>query len=485
MYERHRRLAFGLIFILLLSALLALVVYFYQGNQQMQQAQAALDDGLPLEASQHFERAAGYFPWRSDLWEIAGRCALQAGDDRSAIRLLEEVDRQAGLSVQGLVDLGDAYYGAGEIPAAEQAWQRALAAGGSLDDRTQRLVEVYLDQNDYQGAIEALQAWVDQWPQDASLLYRLGLLTATQDPEAALDYLNRAAEIDPSLQSDVSRLQRAVIGARYAEDPAYSLLTTGRALAALGEWSLAVEAFHNATLLRPDYAEAWAYLGEAYQHLSGQENKLASKNPPQDDGLAELRKALELDPQSLAAHTLMAMYWSRRGNYDLALTYMQSAVELDPKNPLLHIELANALAQAGNVEAAYESLQQAITLAPSDPSILRQVVEFLLRYDYQLEQVALPIARRLVILAPQDAANLDSMAQLLIQLGDLDSAGRFLERALQADPDYPAAHLHLGLIYVLKDDRQRALDELRLAASLDPEGSIAAQAQRMLETYFP
>ena len=485
MHERRRRLLTGFISVLLLLILVGFAAYYYLGIQQIQQAQAALAADMPLEASKHYERAADYFPWRSDLWELGGRYALQADDLNAAIRLLEEAERQDSLSPQGMLDLGDAYYNAGDAPAAEIAWQRALAAGVSVEDRTQRLVQDHLDQNDYQTAIETLRAWVDKQPQDAGLLYQLGLLTATQDPEAALEYMNRAVEIDASLQSKVSKLQRAVVSARYAEDPAYSLVATGRALAALDEWDLALQAFRNATLARPDYAEAWAYLGEALQHQPDQEEASTAHSSSPDEGLTELRKALMLDPKSLAAHTLMAMYWSRQGDYDLALESMQSAVELDPQSPLLHIELANAFAQAGDMESAYNSLEQAVALAPEDPAILRQLVDFLLRYDYQLEQVALPIARRLVILEPREPANLDSMAQLLIRLGDLDNAERFLERALQADPDYAAAHLHLGLVHVLRDDRQAALNELRLVLSLDPDGSIALQAQRMLETYFP
>jgi tetratricopeptide (TPR) repeat protein len=485
MHPPRRRLLVGFISTLLLLILLGFGAYYFQGAQQIKQAEAALAADLPLEAAQHYERAAGYFPWRPGLWELGGRYALQAGDSQAAIRLLEEADRQGSLSPKGSLVLGDAYYNAGDTPSAEIAWQRALAAGVPVEERIQRLVQASLDQKDYPTAIETLKIWVDKSPQDAGLLYRLGLLTATQDPEAALEYLSRAEEIDESFQSEVTKIQRAVVGARYAEDPAYSLVAAGRALGALDEWGPAAQAFRNATLARPDYAEAWAYLGEALQHQPDQEDVSTPESISSNEGLAELRKALTLDPKSLAAHTLMAMYWSRRGSYDQALEYMQNAVDLDPQNPLLHIELANAFAQAGDMQSAYNSLEQAVTLAPEDPAILRQFVDFLLRYNYQLEQVALPVARRLVILEPEEPANLDSMAQLLIQLGDLNSAERFLGRALQADADYAPAHLHLGLVYVLKDERQAALNEFRLASSLDPGGAIAMQAQRMLETYFP
>ena len=44
------------------------------------------------------------------------------------------------------------------------------------------------------------------------------------------------------------------------------------------------------------------------------------------------------------------------------------------------------------------------------------------------------------------------MGQVLIKLGDDLNAERFLDQAIQADPNYAPAHLHLGFLYLVRGD---------------------------------
>jgi Flp pilus assembly protein TadD len=76
------------------------------------------------------------------------------------------------------------------------------------------------------------------------------------------------------------------------------------------------------------------------------------------------------------------------------------------------------------------------------------------------------------------------MAEVLIQLGDLATARRFAIQALENNPDYAAAHMHLGLIYVLQGDRENGYQQLVLASSLAEEG-LTDQIQRLLDYHFP
>jgi tetratricopeptide (TPR) repeat protein len=429
-----------------------------------------------------------------ELWELAGHYALQVDHAQTAIRYLEWVDRagsrqgfatQTGISAQGMIDLGDAYQQAGDLPAALLAWQKAASQAGNSRELLGRLVQAHLALGDYSAATKDLEALVALQPELAQSHYQLGLLVAAQAPESALKHLEKAVEIDPSLESAVERLRRSIMSARISDDPAYALVTTGRDLASLEEWGLAAEAFHRATLARPGYAEAWAYLGEARQHLGNLEHSKNSDPANSRDGLPELRKALELDPDSLAAHLFLALYWSRQERYDLALEAIRSARKLDPKNPDLEVEYARNLAASGDLPGAYEAYQQAIALAPLDPAYRRHLVDFSLRYSFQVEQVALPVARQLIIEDLGDPANLDLMAQVFIKQGDLANAERFLNRALQANPDYAPAHLHLGMLYILQGKKVLALQEFNQAASMAADTSVAAQARQMMETYSP
>jgi tetratricopeptide (TPR) repeat protein len=451
-------------------------------DQALHQATRSLAAGSPLRASQAVAQAARLNPWRSDLWELAAIYAYQGGDSQAAIGYLEQAAASSALSQQSLITLGQAYRQVGDLPAALLAWGQAINRYGPTTLALELRSKAYLEQNDLPAAIVDLKALAEFQTQDAPLRYRLGLLLATQDPAAAQAYLDQAAQLDAHYQPAADDLRRAALSARFAEDPAYTFLAVGRALAALGEWEAAGQAFQQAVLLRPDYAEAWAYLGEARQHAGQGTLRLNVANA--GDGLTELRKALELDPQSLAAHTFLALYFARRGGFDLALETLRQAIALDPGNLALQVQLASLLAASGDLYQAKETYIQTIERAPQDPAYARALVQFCLDYDFEIEQTALPLARRLAAQYPDDPDSLDVMAQVLTRQGDLKSARRFLERALGLSPDHIAANLHLGQVYLLEGDHSRALDQLGRVASLAPGSPEAAQAQRLIEDYL-
>jgi tetratricopeptide (TPR) repeat protein len=470
-----------LLLVSVMIALLGISPRLHQVQLEMDGARRALISSSAQQASQHLANAAKYSPGRADLWELAGRYALQAGDAQAAIRDLEQAP-PSSLSVRGLVDLGDAYQQASNLKAAIPAWQAALpkADASMAAELYQRLLKAHRSMDDYQAAIADLQALTALQPLDAHLQYQLGLLLATQQPESALAHLAQAAVSEASLANPVESIRRAVTNARISDDPAYALLASGRALAAIGEWELAVEAFHQATLARPDYAEAWAYLGEARQHFIGKDNSAPAQN-----GLPDLQKALVLDPKSLAANIFLALYSERLGRFDQALDVLHTAIQLDPRNPVLQSELGNTQALLGDLPSALESYQGAVDLAPLDPQYLRLMAEFSLKYEYHVREIALEAARQAVLMAPHDPATLDLMGQVLIKLGDDLNAERFLDQAIQAAPNYAPAHLHLGFLYLVRGDNTRASQELNLAGTLAPGSPTADQSKTLLQSYFP
>jgi len=475
-----------LVLILILVLLLAFFPFILQVIPDMEYARRAIATGSYGEAASYLASAAESQPWRMDLWELAGQYALQNNDPQAAIHYLEHARQAAttksaltSLSPQFWILLGDAYEKTGNLDSASSAWQSAAAAGASEQEVLLRQLRVHRLQGEYAAAVADMQAMIELQPGDGSLHFQLGLLMAAFQPRAALEPLEQALKLDPTLAAPAKRMEQCIRAASLASDDAYLLVNSGRCLASLDEWDLAFQAFQLATQLRPDYAEAWAYLGEAQQHRSD----LFANHPEASAGLAELTKALELNPKSEAAYTFLALYWLRQQKYEPALQAILSAASLDPDNPVLQAELGNILASSGKLNEAHQAYEQAISLAPKDPQYWRRLAAFSLNYSYQLDQVALPAARQAVNLAPQDTENLDLIAQVLIRLSDLVSAERFLARALQIDTNYVPAHLHLGLIYALQGNPQAALTEFNLVLSLAPESPMAEQARRLIEIY--
>jgi tetratricopeptide (TPR) repeat protein len=461
----------------ILIALLNLAPRPHAFRQGLDQASQAIQRSDYATALNQTTIAAEQIPWRFDLPLLSARLALQSGNHLQAIQILEQPHIASQLAPADLLILGDAYQQSGDTLMAAAIWQRVVELAPS-PEIYQRLAEHHQARQDYPAAIEDLRHMLQYNPADADLNYRIGLLYSTVDPESALAYLAQAAELDPDLASGALELQRKIRTATLFDEPAYTFTSVGRVLALLDEWNLAEAAFRNATRLRSDYAEAWAFLGEARQH-----SPAASSG--EYAGLAELQQALRLDPNSVSANLLMGLYWSRQGDPKLAASYIQKTLIIEPDNPLLHAELGNALAQQGNLPTAEAAYRQAISLAPDDPLFYRLLAEFSLTNRIQVRQIALPAARTAVILNPEEPRSLDLLGHVLLILEDYQSAERFLLKALQIDPDYAPAHLHLGMILLQRNEMQRAREEFDLAKTLGSDTWTITQAQRFISYYYP
>lgn len=422
----------------------------------------------------------------AERWEQEGLVALQAGSPQQAVEAFLQVPEDQ-LSAEGWLGLGDARARLGGTQEALRAWEQYLELGGSAELVARRQLELFLDQEDYSGAGEAAQRLADLHPDDPELQYQAGLLLLVTEPEQALPYLDQAAETVPQARE----LRRRALAGRRQADRAYQLVAAGRGLAAVNEWALAAEAFRQATRERPDYADAWAYLGEALQHLPAADgspepgSERAGADPTPGPGLAEIEKALALDPDSVAAHTVHALYWERQQRPDLAIRALEKAIALDPENPALLAQLGAARADVGDLQAASMAYLSAVDLAPDQVPYLLLLAVFSVNHEYEVREIALPAARRAVQLAPDNPETVDTLGWVLFSLNDLENARRFYLRALQTDPDYAPAHLHLGQLYWREGNTGLARQELELARSLDRDGPSGTQAARLLEDFSP
>lgn len=442
-------------------------------------ADRAIQFDSPLSASQHLLQVVDYFPWRLDLLEKAGQYAIQGSDLQQGVEILQNVAQSKRLSPASQLALGDAALGQDDPGLAIQAWQTALQSGGDPDQIYPRLVQANRNIMNLDAAIDNLEKLTTIRPRDAGLVYQLGLFYAAKEPEIAIRYFEQAIQLEPNLRSQITPLRRRLRTASLADSEAYALLVAGRELASLEQWDLATYAFTQAVHAQPDYSEAWAFLGEAKQHVSS--SKMFETVPIKD-----LQKALILNPDSIAANTLMSLYYQRQDQHELALVYLHASATLDPDNPALKVEIGDTLAQIGEIDLANKYYQQAVDVAPNDPVYWRALANFSVTYELEVREVGLPAARKAVILDPSNPSSLDVMGRVFTILDDPLSAHRFLDRALRLDPGYAPARLHLGILYLSEGNSAGAHKHISLAKSLSAPGTpISQQASRLLDSYFP
>src|SRR5437667_2541078 len=125
------------------------------------------------------------------------------------------------------------------------------------------------------------------------------------------------------------------------------------------EWKRAGSELDRALELNPSYATGHFWRATHYMAL-GQFS----------DSLAQVRKAVELDPLSMIILTDAArnLYLARR--YDEAIDQYQKSLEVDPNFPIAHKGLAEVYAQIGKYDKAVSEIEKAIALSGRSTFIL-------------------------------------------------------------------------------------------------------------------
>ncbi|MEZ0396152.1 MAG: tetratricopeptide repeat protein [Anaerolineales bacterium] len=422
--------------------------------------------GQPAAAA--YAAAAERLPWETGLWERAALAAAADGDALTAETYFARAERQGELTPAGWLARGDLYAQRGDVASALDAWRQALPSVEAWP----RLARAYRQQGDYPAAIEAWQAYLALVPADATAHYELGLLLCAVRPQEALPELLLAARLEAEYEP-AAQVFRTALGPLEADaEPAYWLVVAGRSLLSLGELDLAQAALERAAILRPDYAEAWAWWGEARQQAGL-------------DGAYQIGRALRLDRRSVLVQALAGMYWLRRGEAGRALVHYARAAAAEPSNPAWQAALGEAWEARGDLIRALASYQQATALAPDDPLYWRVLAAFCLRNATALETAALPAVERLLDLAPDDWQTHDLAGQVMTEVGYYNEAESHLRRAVELAPQQAAPYLHLGMLYLRLGNAPAAQTYLQQAVALDPGGPSGWRAQRLLEQYFP
>jgi tetratricopeptide (TPR) repeat protein len=369
---------------------------------------------------------------------------------------------RGGFTPQVRAELGHAFARLGNPAAALEQWRQAAADPWLDGDTLARVADGFYGLGDW-GEAESEYRRLVVARSDPGAAYRLGLLLAVRQPDAARAYLTGAAR-DPRFATNAN-IMLAVLGED--SDPVYAAARLGVAYARVGEWRLAEAQLTRVTEQVPNHARALAYLGLARDRLG-------------EDGYAPLLQALALAPDDPLVHTLMGYHWKQLGAWEAARVEFERAYDLDPANAATSAEIGLMYAAKGDYETTRIWLREATRLAPNDPAFWKLVARFYLDRAFEVESAGLPAAIRAAELAPDDAEAHDLIGWAQLLTGNTEGAAAALNQALRLDPSLASAHYHLGLVYEQRGDLEAARRAFARAAALDPGGPVARLAQREL-----
>ena len=139
----------------------------------------------------------------------------------------------------------------------------------------------------------------------------------------------------------------------------------GEAHAALGlveshydhDFPSAQRNFLKAIELNPNYSNAYLFYAGAYLTPMGRHQ----------DAIAEMKKALELDPLSLPLNSLMGNTYLWAGDFEKSAQQFRHTIDLEPTFPMAHFFYANVLAATGKYKQAIEEVKKGQLVAGARP----------------------------------------------------------------------------------------------------------------------
>lgn len=223
-----------------------------------------------------------------------------------------------------------------------------------LAESKRNIGEAYMRQGDYTSALRELMEAEKLNPEDAFTQHDLGLCYREKKIMAdALVHLNKAVKLKPDFTParnslgrvylEIGQVDKAIAifkeiskDALYAT-PHFPLANLGLAYYQKGEYSTAINYYHQALKLEPNFVFALHGLGKTY----------------------------------------LAMKKSR-----LAMAYLEKALQLAPKVAEIHYEYAEANLLAGRFAQAKASLENAIDTAPPESDVAAKAISRLRSLHY-------------------------------------------------------------------------------------------------------
>ncbi len=332
-------------------------------------------------------------------------------------------------------------------------------------------VEAYLNARDWEAATAALEQIIASDPGNTTALYRLGLLAASSDPEAARSYLARAA-LNPEFAPHAAEIIAELDALTDEPDRAYANARLAMALVALEEWEMAEPALERALLLNPRYAEAMAYLGLVRTYHG-------------ENGLPLAQEAVSLAPENgMVRYALGRLYMLRENPVEAVPTLLQAAA-LEPENALIAAELGTAYRRWGAPEDAAYWLRRATDLDRNNPRFWEARAAFYADMAYKLEEEGLTVINTAVQRMPTDADLRVSLGWALYLTDEPTAALQEMETAVSLAPENARAMFYYGVLLEVNGQAGRAAEAYLTVLQLAPESRFAPMARRGLDRLNP
>jgi len=174
--------------------------------------------------------------------------------------------------------------------------------------------------------------------------------------------------------------------------------------------------------------------------------------------------ALEIEPQNATTLATLAEIYTDVGNWGIAESYLEQALAADPRNVLALRNKAYLAEMRGDYTGAIAAYEEAIAVAPYRFDLYigkgRQYRVGLRDFEKAIE------AYRAAAEAYRAPVTLDALGDGLYNAGDHLQAVRVVQQAVEMDPNFGPAQIHLGMALYARRNYEDAVVALERGLEL-------------------
>ena len=237
----------------------------------------------------------------------------------------------------------------------------------------------------------------------------------------------------------------------------------------------AIEVFQHALERDPNYALAYAGLGQSYQHkfeITHDANWLHRAEQA-------CQRSVSLAPNSPAGYACLAAVYNQTGQYERAVEQAQHALSLDPNDDDTYRALALAYENLKRFDDAEATYRESIAMRPQYAAAYNWLGSFLYTRGRYTE--AVQSFRQSTELAPDNYRSYYNLGGALTSAGRYEEAVPALERSIAIRPN-AAAFANLGTVYFYLGKFPQAAQAYEKAVELDRQDS--SMLGNLAEAYY-
>ena len=469
------------------------------------------EKGLYTEALKEYQTVVGLDPQSPYVLEQAAELALDIGQAAQAMTFAKQLVDLEPKNPKAHFVLGNVQWAQGDTGAAEESFKRALKLDPANEEALFALGNL-LSSSDPEKARGYYKRYIEANGEgSAEVYYQLSLIDqrAGQAAEAIAE-LKKAIELEPDYVQarfalaqlyEVQRDTDAALAA-YLEllprDPHNTALLNhvGELQFLKGQPDAAESFFDQAKAVEPSNPQTcfWkGFLAEQKGDWAKAAEELKASAALNDDPAVAMRlsyyltqsgrladavdvlaKARDKWPKDAEIPYFLGLGYDDLGQNAKAVEAMSAAVALKPDSREARFQLAALQEKAGNIPEMEKNFRVLLVDHPDDAAALNYYGYSLADRGLRLDEAKVMI-QKAVSLDPDNGAYVDSLGWVDFKLGQREKALAELRRAASLVADDESIWEHLGDAYSVTGDTQSAWSAYRLSQFIKPGGASVAK----------